>query len=219
MSANNQLDNLIGVASSQSTNQQQIISIVQSYAGGMGQQPMQLALFSLPNSKQAIDDAVSIMGLPPYSTNGGRDWANGMLNFYGLVKYLKTYPLPTNSTNCTQAKTASLALDAELTSIDKNRAIGGTDDNYNRAYTQAVNTIKQYYDGWYSTNNCDLVISQQASEFTQNLSNKSTQQNAAMVIQDTTPASTSNNTLIYGIMGAVALVIVVLVVIKTLKKD
>ena len=224
-----QLDTMMNVASSMNANQQEAIARAKTYSN-VGQIGTILALYQMPNSAAAIDSAVSLMGQVPYSGNSGGDWKNNnFLVFYGLVKYLKTYPLPNSKTECTVARSVALSLDEELTSIDTNRKLGNSDDNFNGAFIQAINIIKQSYDSWYANNNCELKISQQASQYTANLTNEATAKNVDLINQATsTPNSTpttntistplNKNYIIYGAAGLVAIV-VILVAIKLVKKN
>jgi len=210
------LDTLLSVGSSNSTNQQEAVARVNTYRN-CSQYSTVSALISMQGSSKAIDDAVGMVGLPPFN-NGGSSWSEAMLLFYSLVKYLKTYPLPTSSTKCTVANTVIVALDKELVSIDKNRAIGGTDDNFNRAYTAAVNAIKQYYTAWYATSDCDIKITEQASEYQQQQTNKNTQTNADLLSRET-QTSSSSNTIVYVIGGVLVFGLIVTVILLKRKSD
>jgi len=178
-----------------------------------------MTLMNMPDSLQAIDDAISMVGVPIASKNGGGDWPyTGILKFYALVKYLKAYPLPNNSTQCTQIKTALVALDGEITNIDNQITAGGTDPNEEAAFTYAVTSIKTAYQAWYAKTNCDTVIANQATTAQQQTEQSTTSADAALVngsAGNSTPVIISptasyivGGLVVFGIIGTIVLIIV-----------
>ena len=135
------------------SNQQKVIDAATSN-GRLIQHMDMIALFSMPDSVKAIDEAISVVGLPPVSTQNGADWqTTGIINFWALVKYLKKYPLPTTTTSCKDLKTALTALDGEIAEIHKLESEQNADST--QAFINAVNTIKLNYNTYYKSKNCD----------------------------------------------------------------
>ena len=199
------------------------IDLAKSYNGNTGGNAQIIALFSQPNTLQALKDAISMVGMPPNSGCGGCDWdGSGYLKFYALVKYLKQYPLPTAKTKCSEIHAALLALDSEYTSIDKYRSLGNSDDNYNAAYYYAILQIKSAYNGWYTSNNCDLVIAneEKAAQNAQTQNDLKDNLNTLKTLTDpNTPIPAASSNSIYYLIGGIVVVGVVIMLARRKNKD
>jgi LPXTG-motif cell wall-anchored protein len=198
------------------------IDLAKSYNAHVDANAQIIALFSQPNTLQALKDAISMVGMPPNSGCGGCDWdGSGYLNFYALVKYLKQYPLPTAKTKCSEIKAALLALDSEYTSIDKYRSLGNTNEAYNTAYYYAILQIKSAYNGWYTSNNCDLVIAneEKAAQNSQTQNDLKDNLNTLNTLTDPNTPTTASSNSIYYLIGGIVVVGVVIMLAKKKNKD
>ena len=116
---------------------------------------------------------------------------NGVLDFYAYCLYVKILGLPNKTSSCRTVKSLfnNAVFEQEITNINSQRSLGGIDDKLFNAYQKAINYLRNQYQLWYSTSNCDKVIADE---------DKAAQQQQQLQQEQQTQQITAQNLAQYG---------------------
>ena len=223
-------------ASTPSSQLAQMAAIANTYTdtGHVADSTNLIAFFNNPAKAAAITSTINLYGGLPSNELIGQTGSNGLFGshkLYGAVNYdtgsdsmhvyyytaqlFDRFPDKGNTTDaCSSIQSYITGLQAAQVAADTTYAADHNDSNHN-AMTAAITNVLDYYQGLNGSLSCTLFLKNQADALQLKQEQQAAQSSAAIATGE--QANSPTTYALYG-LGGLALIVVVLVAIKTLKK-